>query len=134
VLEDFSSERHGGDGRRQDDYRTLISDSLRVSKTIPCAWWLSIRWRLSRDASEDVAHELEQRVAEGHEVTEPVAGVIERSLAGQLECNCCCPLREFETRISAISAKTRVFCPWLQHGPVYPKRHHLFVMANGPAT
>ena len=69
VLEDFSS---GAAWRETDedrtDYRTLISDlltgqydhPLRVVAFNPLEGW-------SRDASEDVAHELEQRVAEGHE-------------------------------------------------------------------
>jgi hypothetical protein len=79
MLEDFSS---GAAWRETDedrtDYRTLISDlltgqydhPLRVVAFNPLEGW-------SRDASEDVAHELEQRVAEGHEVTEPVREFIE---------------------------------------------------------
>ena len=77
VLEDFSS---GAAWRETDedrtDYRILISDlltgqydhPLRVVAFNPLEGW-------SRDASEDVAHELEQRGAEGHEVTEPVRAV-----------------------------------------------------------
>ena len=80
VLEDFSS---GAAWRETDedrtDYRTLISDlltgqydhPLRVVAFNPLEGW-------SRDASEDVAHELEQRVAEGHEVTESVRETLHR--------------------------------------------------------
>ena len=80
VLEDFSS---GAAWRETDedrtDYRTLISDlltgqydhPLRVVAFNPLEGW-------SRDASEDVAHELEQGVAEGHEVTEPVHRTLHR--------------------------------------------------------
>jgi hypothetical protein len=70
VLEDFSS---GPAWRETDedrtDYRTLISDlltgqydhPLRVVAFNPLEGW-------SRDASEDVAQELELRISEGHEV------------------------------------------------------------------
>src|SRR6476469_9815214 len=80
VLEDVSS---GAAWRETDenrtDYRTLFSDlltgqydhPLRVVAFNPLEGW-------SRDASEDVVHELEQRVSEGHEVTEPVRDFIER--------------------------------------------------------
>lgn len=80
VLEDFSS---GPAWRETDedqtDFRTLIGDllsgqyshPLRVVAFNPLEGW-------SRDASEDVANELERRVAEGFEVTEPVREFIER--------------------------------------------------------
>jgi hypothetical protein len=77
VLENFSS---GPAWRETDedrtDYHTLISDlltgqydhPLRVVAFNPLEGW-------SRDASADVAEELEQQVAEGREVTgEMVAG------------------------------------------------------------
>jgi hypothetical protein len=83
VLEDFSS---GPAWRETDedrtDYRTLISDlltgqydhPLRVVAFNPLEGW-------SRDASEDVAQELELRISEGHEVAEPVREFIERFTA-----------------------------------------------------
>ena len=82
VLEDFSS---GAAWRETDedrtDYRILISDlltgqydhPLRVVAFNPLEGW-------SRDASEDVAHELEQRVAEGHEVTDRAGAGVHRTL------------------------------------------------------
>jgi len=44
---------------------------------------------------EDVAHELEQRVAEGHEVTEPVREFIERFTGRPIGVQLLLPLREF---------------------------------------
>ena len=97
VLEDFSS---GAAWRETDedrtDYPTLISDlltgqhdhPLRVVAFNPLEGW-------SRDASEDVAHELEQRVAEGHEVTEPVREFIERFTGRPIGVQLLLPLREF---------------------------------------
>ena len=97
VLEDFSS---GAAWRETDedrtDYRILISDlltgqydhPLRVVAFNPLEGW-------SRDASEDVAHELEQRVAEGHEVTEPVREFIERFTGRPIGVQLLLPLREF---------------------------------------
>ena len=97
VLEDFSS---GAAWRETDedrtDYGTLISDlltgqydhPLRVVAFNPLEGW-------SRDASEDVAHELEQRVAEGHEVTEPVREFIERFTGRPIGVQLLLPLREF---------------------------------------
>src|SRR6476646_6472177 len=80
----------------RNDYRTLISDiltgqydhPLRVVAFNPLKGW-------SRDASEDVAHELEQRVAEGQEVTEPVRGFIERFTGRPIGVQLLLPLREF---------------------------------------
>ena len=80
VLEDFSS---GPAWRETDedrtDYRTLISDlltgqydhPLRVVAFNPLEGW-------SRDASEDVAQELELRISERHDVTGPARELIER--------------------------------------------------------
>ena len=97
VLEDFSS---GAAWRETDeertDYRILISDlltgqydyPLRVVAFNPLEGW-------SRDASEDVAHELEQRVAEGHEVTESVREFIERFTGRPIGVQLLLPLREF---------------------------------------
>jgi hypothetical protein len=48
----------------------------------------------SRDATEDVARELEQRVAEGHEVTEPVREFIERFTGRPIGVQLLLPLRE----------------------------------------
>ncbi len=97
VLEDFSS---GAAWRETDedktDYRTLISDfltgqydhPLRVVALNPLEGW-------SRDASYDVAKELEQWVAEGHEVTEPVREFIERFIGRPIGAQLLLPLREF---------------------------------------
>src|SRR6478609_2949701 len=80
MLEDFSS---GAAWRETDEdrtsYRVLISDlitgqydhPLRVVAFNPLEGW-------SRDASETVAQELEQMVANGHQVTEHVREFIER--------------------------------------------------------
>ena len=95
VLENFSSGA-AGDGRGQGRFRTLISDlltgqydhPLRVVAFNPLEGW-------SRDASEDVAHELEQRVAHGHEVTEPVREFIERFTGRPIGVQLLLPLREF---------------------------------------
>lgn len=97
VLEDFSS---GPAWRETDedrtDYRTLISDllsgqyehPLRVVAFNPLEGW-------SRDATEDVAKDLEQRVAEGFEVTETVREFIERFTGRALGVQLLLPLREF---------------------------------------
>jgi hypothetical protein len=97
VLEDFSS---GPAWRETDedrtDYRTLISDllagqydhPLRVVAFNPLEGW-------SRDASEDVAQELELRISEGHEVTEPVREFIERFTGRPIGVQLLLPLREF---------------------------------------
>ncbi len=97
VLEDFSS---GPAWRETDedrtDYRTLISDlltgqydhPLRVVALNPWEGW-------SRDATEDVARELEQWVAEGHEVTEPVREFIERFTGRPIGVQMILPLRQF---------------------------------------
>ena len=97
VLEDF---RTGPAWRETDedgtDYRTLISDlltgqyehPLRVVAFNPLEGW-------SRDASADVAEELEQRVAEGHEVTEAVREFIERFTGRPIGVQLLLPLREF---------------------------------------
>lgn len=97
VLEDFSS---GPAWRETDedrtDYRTLISDllsgqyehPLRVVAFNPLEGW-------SRDASEDVAKELEKRVAEGFEVTETVREFIERFTGRALGVQLLLPLRQF---------------------------------------
>ena len=97
VLEDFSS---GPAWRETDedrtDYRTLISDflsgqydhPLRVVAFNPLEGW-------SRDASEDVAKELEQRVAEGCEVTQTVREFIERFTGRPIGVQLLLPLREF---------------------------------------
>ena len=85
-----------GDGRGQDrlpdsDQRPLTGQydhPLRVVAFNPLEGW-------SRDASEDVAHELEQRVAEGHEVTEPVREFIERFTGRPIGVQLLLPLREF---------------------------------------
>ena len=61
---------------------------LRVVAFNPLEGW-------SRDASEDVAHELEQRVAEGHEVTESVREFIERFTGRPIGVQLMLPLREF---------------------------------------
>ena len=63
--------------------------------TIPCALAFNPLEGWSRDASEDVAHELEQRVAEGHEVTEPVREFIERFTGRPIGVQLLLPLREF---------------------------------------
>ncbi|WP_156944833.1 hypothetical protein [Bradyrhizobium sp. Ec3.3] len=49
----------------------------------------------SRDASEDVAEELDQRVAEGHEVTELVREFIERFTGRSIGVQLLLPLLEF---------------------------------------
>ncbi|MGY4601809.1 hypothetical protein ACVW16_000221 [Bradyrhizobium sp. USDA 4474] len=97
VLEDFSS---GPAWRETDedstDFRTLISDLLsgqyshpiHVVALNPLEGW-------SRDASEDVAQELEQRVAEGFEVTEPVREFIERFTGRPIGVQLLLPLRDF---------------------------------------
>ncbi|MGY3240049.1 hypothetical protein ACVMAJ_006939 [Bradyrhizobium sp. USDA 4448] len=97
VLEDFSS---GPAWRETDedstDFRTLISDLLsgqyshpiRVVALNPLEGW-------SRDASEDVAQALEQRVAEGFEVTEPVREFIERFTGRPIGVQLLLPLRDF---------------------------------------
>src|SRR6476620_6500943 len=89
VLEDFSS---GAAWRETDedrtDYRILISDlltgqydhPLRVVAFNPLEGW-------SRDASEDVAHELEQRVA--------LREFIERFSGRPIGVQLLLPLREF---------------------------------------
>jgi hypothetical protein len=97
VLDDFSS---GAAWRETDedrtDYRILISDlltgqydhPLRVVAFNPLEGW-------SRDASQDVAKELEQRVAEGFEVTEAVREFIERFTGRALGVQLLLPLRQF---------------------------------------
>ncbi|SFJ72817.1 hypothetical protein [Bradyrhizobium sp. Gha] len=97
VLEDF---RSGPAWRETDedstDFRTLISDLLsgqyshpiRVVALNPLVGW-------SRDASEDVAQELEQRVAEGFEVTEAVREFIERFTGRPIGVQLLLPLRDF---------------------------------------
>jgi hypothetical protein len=97
VLEDF---RTGPAWRETDedrtDFRTLISDlltgqydhPLRVVAFNPLEGW-------SRDASADVAEELEQRVAEGYEVTEAVREFIERFTGRPIGVQLLLPLREF---------------------------------------
>ena len=97
VLEDFGS---GPAWRETDEdrtnYRTLISDlltgqydhPLRVVAFNPLEGW-------SRDASEDVAQELDQRVTEGHEVAEPVREFIERFTGRPIGVQLLLPLREF---------------------------------------
>ena len=49
----------------------------------------------SRDASADVAEELEQQVAEGREVTEAVREFIERFTGRPIGVQLLLPLREF---------------------------------------
>jgi hypothetical protein len=49
----------------------------------------------SRDATEDVAHEVEQRVAEGHEVTDTVREFIGRFTGRPIGVQLLLPLREF---------------------------------------
>src|SRR5262245_26885646 len=81
VLEDFSS---GPAWRETDEYRTtypiLISDLLTGQYDMPLrvvAFNPSEGW--SRDASEEVAHELERRLAaQDHEISEAVQEFIER--------------------------------------------------------
>ena len=78
------------------DYRTLIIDlltgqydhPLRVVAFNPIEGW-------SRDASEDVAKELEQRVAEGCAVTQTVREFIERFTGRPIGVQLLLPLREF---------------------------------------
>ncbi|WP_439400491.1 hypothetical protein ACRQ5Q_44135 (plasmid) [Bradyrhizobium sp. PMVTL-01] len=82
VLDDF---RDGAAFRETDegiDHSTLISDLLtgqydrvlRVVALNPVEGW-------SRDASEDIARELERRVAaEGHEISEALKDFIESQL------------------------------------------------------
>jgi hypothetical protein len=90
VLEHFSS---GPAWRETEedrtDYQTLISDlftgqydqPLRVVAFNPFEGW-------SRDASEDVAQELERRVVnEQHEITEALWEFIDVSPAGRPACN-----------------------------------------------
>ena len=61
---------------------------LRIVALNPLEGW-------SRDASEDVAQELERRVAEGFEVTEPVREFIERFTGRPIGVQLMLPLREF---------------------------------------
>ncbi|MCP3465645.1 hypothetical protein [Bradyrhizobium sp. CCGUVB23] len=97
VLEDFS----GGPAWRETDedrtdYLILINDllngqydhPLRVVAFNPLEGW-------SRDATEDVARELERWVAEGHEVTDPVREFIERFTGRPIGVQLLLPLREF---------------------------------------
>ena len=91
-----AAERHGGRQTRTGLITGLISDlltgqydhPLRVVAFNPLEGW-------SRDASEDVAHELEQRVAEGHEVSELVREFIERFTGRPIGVQLLLPLREF---------------------------------------
>ena len=95
VLEDFAA---GAAFRETDegiDYRTLISDMLdgqyyhvlRVVAFNPAEGW-------SRDASEDVAHELELRVtAEGREVSEALQDFIEGHLGRAMGVQLALPLQ-----------------------------------------
>ena len=114
VLEDFSN---GAAWRETDedrtDYRSLISDlltdqydhPLRVVAFNPLEGW-------SRDTSEDVAHELEQRVAEGHEVTVPVREFIERFTGRPIGVQLFLPTRESDRRCSSL-CKPTVKCFWI---------------------
>src|SRR6185503_16461373 len=97
VLEDFSS---GAAWRETDEdrthYRILISDLLTGQYDHPLrvvAFNPLDRW--SREASEDVAHELEQRVAEGRGVVELVREFIERFTGRPIGVQLLLPLREF---------------------------------------
>src|SRR6476660_3265669 len=94
VLSNGAAWRETDEDR--SDYRTWISDlltgqydhPLRVVAFNPLEGW-------ARDASEDVAHELEQMVAEGHEVTEPVREFIEHFTGRPIGVQLLLPLREF---------------------------------------
>jgi len=98
VLEDFSS---GPAWRESDedrtDYRTVISDLLTGQYDLPLrvvAFNAAEGW--SRDASEEVAEELERRaVDEGREVSAAVQEFIERFTGRALGVQLALPLREF---------------------------------------
>ncbi len=97
VLEDFSS---GPAWRETDEdrtnYRTVISDFLTGQYDLPLrvvAFNAAEGW--SRDASEEVAEELERRVAEGREVSAAVQEFIERFTGRPLGVQMLLPLRKF---------------------------------------
>jgi len=97
VLEDFSS---GPAWRETDEdrtnYRTVISDFLTGQYDQPLrvvAFNAAEGW--SRDASEEVAEELERRVAEGRQVSAAVQEFIERFTGRALGVQMLLPLREF---------------------------------------
>ncbi|MGX9944901.1 hypothetical protein ACTG4Q_20785 [Bradyrhizobium denitrificans] len=98
VLEDFSS---GPAWRETDedraDYRSLISDLLTGQYDLPLrvvAFNAAEGW--SRDASQEIAEELSQRVAdEGREVSAAVQEFIERFTGRSLGVQLSLPLREF---------------------------------------
>ncbi|SEC00769.1 hypothetical protein [Bradyrhizobium erythrophlei] len=93
VLEDFQA---GAAFRETDegvDYRTLINDLLsgqyeqvlRILAFNPAEGW-------SRDASEDIARELERRIAEGREVTDGLKDFIEGQLGRKIGVQLALPL------------------------------------------
>jgi hypothetical protein len=97
VLEDFSS---GPAWRETDasrtDYRTMISDLIAGQYDQPVRVVCFNPWEgWSRDASEDVAKELEQLVATGHEATDPVRAFIERFTGRPIGVQLILPLRKF---------------------------------------
>ena len=98
VLEDFSS---GAAWRETDedrtDYRTVINDLLTGQYDNPLRVVAFNPWRgWSRDASEDVAEELAQRV-EFHEreVSEPLREFIENFAGRPVGAQLLLPLSEF---------------------------------------
>lgn len=98
VLEDFSS---GPAWRETDEDRTsysiVISDLLSGQYDLPIrvvAFNAAEGW--SRDASEDVAQELERRLAaEDHEISEALQEFIERFTGRPIGVQLTLPLREF---------------------------------------
>ncbi|WP_248889773.1 hypothetical protein [Bradyrhizobium japonicum] len=94
VLEDY---RSGAAFRETDEgieYSTLIDDLisgqydqvLRVVAVNPAEGW-------SRDASEDIAHELERRVGgEGHEISDALKDFIEAQLGRKIGVQLALPL------------------------------------------
>jgi hypothetical protein len=98
VLEDFSS---GPAWRETDEDRTsypvVISDLLSGQYDLPIrvvAFNTAEGW--SRDASEDIAQELERRLAaEDHEISEALQEFIERFTGRPIGVQLMLPLREF---------------------------------------
>jgi hypothetical protein len=95
VLEEFGNGAAFRDTDESIDYHTLITDLLtgqydqvlRVVAFNPVEGW-------SRDASEDVAHELELRIgAEGLEVSDPLRDFIESHTGRRLGAQLPLPLR-----------------------------------------
>ena len=85
VLEDFSTGAAFRETDKGIEYPTLIADLLRgeyarVLRVV--AFNPSEGW--SRDASEDIARELERRVAEGREVSDQLQDFIEGQLGRKI--------------------------------------------------